>query len=146
MGGDLKDPPIDEQEYISPQVIDFGDLRVARGMSRRPHQNCPHLQLRYDLQERRVWCQDCETTVEGFDAFMSLVRSFQDMINSADAMLRQAEEAKAAVIHRIAARRVEKTWRRKMAVSCPHCRRGILPTDSLCSQSPEFEKARRSKE
>ena len=142
----MKDAPIEELEYVVRQVIDFGDIRVARGMSRRPVANCQHAQLRYDLQERRVWCQDCETTVESFDAFMVLVRNFQAVVSAADKMLREAKEAKAAVIHRIAAREVESIWRHKMAVTCPHCSRGILPSDGLGGQSTKFETARRAKD
>lgn len=142
----MNDVPIQELNYIRPQVIDFGDIRVARGMSRRPVTTCLHAQLRYDLAERRIWCQDCEATVEGFDAFMVLVRNFEAMVNRASQNLRDAEEARAAVVHRIAARAVEKTWRRGMAVTCPHCHRGILPGDSLGGHSIEFEKARRAKD
>ena len=45
-----KTPPIVEQEYLSGlKVVDIGDLRVARGMSRRPVSTCHHRPLVYDL-------------------------------------------------------------------------------------------------
>ena len=140
------DPPIDEQPYIQPQVIDLGDVRVARGLSRRGHSLCNHRQLRYDSHERRVWCADCETTLESFDAFMVFVEHFQAMTSAARRRLDEANEAREAVIHRIAARKVEAIWRGKMAVTCPHCHRGILPGDALGPVSPDFEMARRARD
>ena len=142
----IKDPPIEEQPYIEPQVIDLGDVRVARGMSRRPYSACEHRRLCYDSQERRVWCADCETTLDGFDGFLVLTKYFQAMTNAANRMVAEAKEAREAVIHRIAARKVEQIWRAKMAVTCPHCHRGILPGDSLGGVCPDFERARRERD
>jgi len=45
MSDDKNDPPIIEQEYIAGvRVVDIGDYRVARGMTRRAHNSCPHCQ------------------------------------------------------------------------------------------------------
>lgn len=141
------DPPIEEQEYIVPQVIDFGDIRVARGMSRRPAVQCVHNSLTYDLSERRVWCRDCETTLEGFDAFMVLVERWQMIDRDIRRKHAEAQEARASVVHRIAARELESIWRHKMAASCPHCNAGLLPEDvERCgSVSREIEIARRKR-
>ena len=140
------DAPIDEQPYIQPQVIDLGAVRVARGLSRRVYPACKHRQLRYDSADRRVWCADCETTLESFDAFMVFVDNFQAITDAARRRLDEANAAREAVIHRIAAREVEATWRGKMAVTCPHCHRGILPGDPLGAVSPDFEMARRARD
>ena len=51
----MGDAPIEPQEYLSgPTVVDIGDLRVARGLSRRPFSGCAHHSLVYDNKERRI--------------------------------------------------------------------------------------------
>lgn len=129
---DHKDPPIVPQDYLAgTTVVDIGDIRVARGMSRRPSLICRHLKLVYDNQERRIWCRDCETNIEAFDAFQMLVdRAYAAY---ADIKKRKAEVAAAeqhALISR-AAKAADKAWRGRMVPACPHCRRGILPEDAL---------------
>jgi hypothetical protein len=53
---DKKDAPIIPQSFIGGvKVVDIGDLRVARGLSRRTHAACKHDQLIYDANERRIW-------------------------------------------------------------------------------------------
>jgi hypothetical protein len=69
--------PIEPQEYLyGVKVVQIEDLRVARGLTRRPFSSCRHKSLTYDDKERRIWCRDCETEVEAFDAFVGLVEVF----------------------------------------------------------------------
>lgn len=126
-----KQPPIEPLEYLSGvKVVDIGDLRVARGMSRRPHSACKHRQLHYDTAERRVWCADCETDVEAFDAFKLLVEYFDQATKKLE---RRAQEIKGAEEHSLialAAKEIDKAWRsRKMVPACPHCKHGLFPED-----------------
>lgn len=66
--------PIEPQDYIyGVKVVQIEDLRVARGLTRRPLSSCAHKKLVYDHNERRIWCSDYETEVEAFDAFEGLV-------------------------------------------------------------------------
>jgi hypothetical protein len=52
---DERDPPIEPLDYVGGvAVVVIGDVRVARGMSRRHHSSCPHVQLIYDQKERRL--------------------------------------------------------------------------------------------
>lgn len=144
---EAEDAPIEEQAFIVPQVIDFGDIRVARGLSRRPYNACNHTNLTYDTAERRVWCVDCRSTLEGFDAFMTMVGYFQRLEAHARQKLDEAVKARDAVVHRIGAKALEGVWRGKMAACCPHCQRGILPEDAerMAAISREIEIARRRK-
>lgn len=126
-----KRPPIEPLDYISGvKVVDIGDIRVARGMSRRPVSSCKHHQLHYDTAERRIWCRDCETDVEAFDAFKMLVEHFHDAQQKLD---RRAQEVKGAEEHAlisIAAKEIDKAWRKKkMVPACPHCRAPLFPED-----------------
>lgn len=144
-----KDPPIEAQNFLGGvRVIDFGDIRVARGLSRRPYTGCKHHNLVYDNKERRVWCKDCERDIEPFDAFLSLVENFHAAFGAFERMKQEAEKARAHNIHLIACKELERAWRgRTMAVGCPHCRAGLLPEDfkrggiSMCSA--EIERQRR---
>ncbi len=146
-----KAPPIVPQDYISGvTVVDFGDLRVARGLSRRPFTGCHHIRLFYDQHERRIWCSDCESNIEAFDAFAILVERSHDM---ADSLKRRSEEVARAEAHALisrAAKAFDQAWRsRSTSPCCPHCNAVILPEDvagdRLAVHSTELERARRTK-
>ena len=126
---DQKTPPIEEQEWLTgPKVVDIGDIRVARGLSRRPVTMCRHRRLVYDLKERRIWCRDCENDVEAFDAFQIIVGQWWSAHDELDRQRREIDQAKEANLVRIAAKRMDDLWRRKnTAPACPHCSRGLLP-------------------
>lgn len=119
--------PIEPQTFTyGPNVIDIGDLRVARGLSRRPYSSCKHLSLTYDTKERRIWCRDCETDVEPFDAFMSLV----EWHSAVEERIKRYREAEKHTLISRAAKEMDKVWRsRSMAPTCPHCHAAILPED-----------------
>ncbi|ALC13792.1 hypothetical protein [Sphingopyxis sp. 113P3] len=147
--GPPRTPPIVPQEYLfGPKVVDIGDLRVARGMTRRPVSACRHRQLVYDGQERRIWCSDCETDVEAFDAFKQIVEQFDAAAKHAERMLNEAKEARAFSIISIAAKTIDKLWRsRKHVPTCPHCNAGIWPEDAarMGMVSKEWDRARRNR-
>ena len=145
---DDKDPPIEPQEFLSGlKVVDFGDLRVARGLSRRPFSSCHHFSLVYDKSERRIWCRDCEKNVDPFDAFESIAINMNRAIKQYECIRDEAIAAKDHNLHLIAAKNIEKAWRGKtMAIGCRHCGGGLLPEDfvpigSMCSA--EIERMRR---
>lgn len=152
MSDEAKDPPIKPQNYLGGvRVVDFGEARIQRGLTRRPQSTCEHHSLLYDDRERRIWCSDCETTVEAFDAFSILVENHIATTKHFDRMREEAKAASEHVFHLIAARNVEKAWRgRTMAIDCPHCSRGLLPEDFYHSvgrqRSAEIERQRRKNE
>ena len=136
------------QPFGSP-VIDFGGVRIAHGMRRYLHRRCEHKQLIYSRDERRIWCEECERTIEAFDAFMTVADHFHKMQRAANAELARATEASKAHLVRRAAKELDRVWGRKMAASCPHCKKGILPEDGLgrmSSISREMELARRKRD
>lgn len=143
------DAPIEPLEYLGGvKVVDIGDIRVARGMSRRPASACRHFQLRYDASERRIWCADCEQNIEGFDAFELLVGWFD---GAAKKLQRRAEELAAAETHQVrslAARQLDMAWRsRRMVPACPCCGQGLFPEDFkngiMASLGREYAEAQR---
>lgn len=127
----MSDPPIIEQEFLhGPNVVTIEDLRVARGLSRRPHSSCRHRQLVYDSKERRIWCQDCEMTVEGFDAFLLLVERWGRAARHLAEKEKRLDEAEGFQARGLAARELDKAWRkRKLLPACPSCGSGLFPED-----------------
>lgn len=127
----MSDAPIDPVGYTyGVKVVQIEDLRVARGMTRRPASSCRHKQLVYDDKERRVWCNDCEAEVEPFDAFKGLVEVFSHGMSELQRRRRELEEAEQFQIRSRAAKVMDEAWRRtKMAPLCPHCSKAILPED-----------------
>ena len=126
-----KPPPIEPQEYIAGvTVVDFGDYRVSRGLSRRTFSTCPHRDLRFDSKERRIWCGDCESDIEPFDGFFILVESVDRVHKNIERRLREVKEAEQASLRSRAAKRIDEAWRsRTMVPGCPHCGQGLFPED-----------------
>lgn len=146
---DQIDPAHPDATPRSKPVIDLGDMRVAYGHPRHPKNVCKHKSLIYCTDERRVWCSDCERSLDNFEAFMALVNSHCAMITDANQRLERARKAENIYIHRKAAKAIDLAWGNKMAVGCPHCGRGLLAEDFVtgCRQSSrEIELARRRRE
>lgn len=125
----MTDTPIEEQGYLSGvKVVDIGDYRVSRGLSRRPFSGCQHHSLVYDQKERRIWCKDCKHDVEAFDAFEGLVKNFHtqtDILRRREEKLEEAENHK---VRTVAAKEIDKAWgKQKMVPACPHCGYGLFP-------------------
>ncbi len=127
----MSDAPIDPQDYLyGPKVVQIDDLRVARGLTRRPASSCRHKQLVYDQSERRVWCKDCETDVEPFDAFFGVVQVWEQASNQHKRRERELAATEAFTIISRAAKVMDQAWRKKSMVPlCPHCGDGLLPGD-----------------
>jgi len=127
----MSDAPIEPQEYLyGVKVVQIEDLRVARGMTRRPASSCRHKKLVYDEKERRVWCSDCEVEVEPFDAFVGIVEVFSGGMSSLQRRRRELDEAEKFQMRSRAAKVMDEAWRStKMAPLCPHCNTAILPED-----------------
>lgn len=128
---DDKDPPIEALEYLSGvKVVNIGDVRVARGMSRRHHSSCPHRNMIFDKSERRIWCPDCERDVEPFDAFQLLIEGYHaavDAVKRREEAIGQVEKFK---LRSVAAKKLDEAWRsRNMLPACPSCHSGLFPED-----------------
>jgi hypothetical protein len=147
----MSDVPIEPAGYTyGVHVVQIEDLRVARGMTRRPESSCRHKQLVYDDKERRVWCSDCKVEVEAFDAFKGLVEVFAAGMSRINRRAAELAEAEKFQIRRRAAKVMDEAWRStKMAPLCPHCSKAILPEDvigGLGSASKELVMAARKRE
>nr|WP_295467460.1 hypothetical protein [Mesorhizobium sp.] len=126
-----RSPPIIPQEYLSGvKVVDIGDVRVARGLTRRSVSSCPHQYMLYDTNERRIWCASCETEVDAFYAFKNLVEHFDAAEKDIDRRKTALGEAEAFQVRSLAAKAIDDVWRRRKRVpACPHCKQGLFPED-----------------
>ncbi|QEA38625.1 hypothetical protein FGL86_05720 [Pistricoccus aurantiacus] len=127
----MSDMPIEPQDFCGGvKVVDFGDLRVARGLTRRPVASCRHLHLVYDNNERRVWCEDCESEVEPFDAFKAVCENIDSATNRLKRREQEVKEAEQFATRSRAVKALDKAWRsHHQAPMCPHCREALLPED-----------------
>lgn len=129
--------PIEPVEFShGVNVVDIGDIRVARGKTRVPGPSCRHRTVTYDQNERRVYCEDCEQDIDGFDAFLMLVECHHAAIARVERRERELQEAEQFVARSRAVKCLDKIWRgRRMVPNCPHCGEGLLPEDVLNNQS-----------
>ncbi len=124
-----RDPPIEAPGYISGvTVVDIGDIRVARGLTRRPYTSCRHHALLYDDMERRIWCKDCESNVDAFDGFKALVENYDRCLDQLNRREKSVTEAEKFQLRSIAAKKIDEAWRsHNMVPACPHCGHGLFP-------------------
>lgn len=132
-------------------VIDLAEVRIRLGFPDiKPGKQCEHVHLIYSKSDRRVWCEDCERTLDNFDAFLIFTTHFHEMERAAIGKIKRAKEAEQAVVHRKAAKVFDRAWSgHQMAVACPHCRLGLLPEDFAdggAQCSAEIERARRRRD
>ena len=142
-GEAMSDAPIKPVEYgYGLNVIDIGDLRIARGETRRPRSACTHRNMVHDSRERRIWCADCESEVEPFDAFKYLCEAWNGAVENLNRRKKELSEAELFAVRSRAAKLMDQHWRSKTrAPCCPHCKVGILPedvTNGLSTQSKEW--------
>lgn len=144
-------PPIDELNYLSGvTVVDIGDIRVSRGMTRRPASSCRHARLSYDPRERRIWCRDCEEDVEAFDAFEMIARQCSAALDDIARRKARLDELEAFQARSLAVKELDKAWRKKdMIPACPSCHQGLFPEDFKNGAFPmlgrDYADARRKK-
>ncbi|RAS34076.1 MULTISPECIES: hypothetical protein [unclassified Pseudomonas] len=146
----MSDAPIDPQEWsFGVKVVQIEDIRVARGLTRRPRSSCRHRKMVYDEKERRVWCSDCETEVEAFDAFIYLVEHYGAAVSKLNRRAEELAQAEKFQLRSRAAKAMDDAWRSTtMAPLCPHCNNALMPEDvvgGLASMSKEFVRAERKR-
>lgn len=153
MAEEIKDPPLEvlpDGGCFVGQVIDLDQVRIRTGRTPFRVKTCAHKKLIYSQSERRVWCEDCERTIDNFDAFQTFARHFEAMQREATIKVREAREALSGAARLRATKELDRIWSgRRMAPCCPHCRRGLIPEDFAggvrSTVSLEFEIGRRKK-
>jgi hypothetical protein len=131
-------------------VIDLDGVRIRTGRTPFRVKSCEHRNLIYSQSERRVWCEDCERTIDNFDAFQKFARQFEGMLSLAKHRLQEATEALAGAARLRATKVLDRLWSgRTTAPCCPHCGKGLIPEDfangAQRTVSLEWELAQRKK-
>lgn len=142
--------PIEPMEFSAGvKVVSLADVRVARGQTRVPRQTCRHSNMVYDERERRIWCEDCESDVDVFDAYVRLIECHDSAWKKIERAWKEAKEACDFQLRSRAAKYMDKIWRgRRMVPNCPHCGEGLLPEDVLrlkSASSAELTRRKRSR-
>ncbi len=145
----MNDAPLEPLEGRFATVVDIGEFRVRHG--RTPYKAektlCRHLHLIVSQSERRVWCEDCQKTIEPMDAVISFFNQWSQMEEHYRYLHSKVSDGLSATLNRRASKAVDKVWGGGNAISCPHCHKGILPEDiGDCVpswSSREYEIARR---
>ena len=150
----INDPPLEvlpDGPCFKNTVIDLAGVRVRHG--RTPYKSgepCKHLTLIHSESERRVWCEDCNRTIDNYEAFKIFARHFSEMVSKAEYRLAEANAAMSKAARGRAVKTLDRIWSGNvMAVQCPHCKGGLLPEDfadgASASWSREMELAGRRK-
>lgn len=124
------------------QVIDLGAFRMTRKLDdfgrryeAKQKQECRHQRVTLDDMGHIVECDDCGKQIEAFWYLVNLCQQWEEWRQYRERIQnekRALEEDKAAHIHLIAARKVEKVWRStKYVPCCPHCREPIFAGDKF---------------
>ncbi len=143
--------PVQPLEHVRcGDVVSIAEFQLARGHTPRKRSPCRHLHMLFDRNERRVWCQDCNSELEAFDALLALHGALG---REHQRLERERLELAAAQNHALisrAAKALDDVWRTRRDVPvCPHCGEGILPEDVLVRgvgrASKEWTLARRKR-
>lgn len=144
--------PIEPQDYShGVRVVQIDGYRIARGKAKREFSACKHLNIVYDMQERRIWCENCRSDVEPFDALVGLAEHWDRVTKNLERRRKEALEAESNNLISRASKVIDEAWRsRKMAPMCPHCSAALLPDDfvsgvSMCSKELEIARRKRGK-
>lgn len=144
--------PMDVDDGYVATVVDLAGFRIQAGRPPAKSTPCQHKNMIYSMQERRVWCEDCNRTIDNFDALKQVIIELDNMMSEARSKLAQADAALRSSVRRRASKELDRAWSGSMVPCCPHCRRGLLPDDFVdggtgsISKSLEIARRRREQE
>ena len=150
---DGSDEPIDPIP-LENNIIQLGEYIFKEGRRRNRFKNgedCPHKTITYCSESKRVWCVDCESTLDTFDCFERLLNQWDQNIHIINKRFEKVKAAEEHTLRSRAAKALDDIYRRrKMVPACPHCKRGLLADDWLTGHqytvSKELEIRRREKD
>lgn len=123
-------------------MIDEGQIIDLEGMRFRLHRHrpwgkdrrCAHQHMTIDEHGGTVSCDDCTLQLSPIWALNHILDQYQRAQNRASKAEERLHGERNVHLHTLAAKKLEDAWRKRSTVPmCPHCNRGILPTDGLGS-------------
>lgn len=149
---DIPLEPLGDGPVWKATVIDLAGVRLRHGRTAYKDESklCAHRNLIFSTTERRVWCEDCNRTIDSFDAVVTFSRFFEKMIAEVMDWRQKAWGAMRGAARLRATKALDRIWSGNvMAVQCPHCKGGLLPEDfangANSAWSRELEIAERRK-
>lgn len=115
-------------------IINIDDWKIQRlGQHRIAAEgDCDHKHIELDERGDIVRCMKCGIQLSAFWALKMLSDTYNQSLSRLKRERQALTEAKEKDLHLLAARKVERAWRRRdMTPACPHCGEGILPEDGL---------------
>ncbi|NHN85764.1 hypothetical protein GOB93_14095 [Acetobacter musti] len=110
-------------------------------------ENCTHPALLLDSNGDVVTCKDCGKQVSAFWALHRCLDEYRKRWNDVVHAKRQQREREIKTLRLKSAQTIEKAWRRRGTVpTCPHCDRGIFPTDRFGAVGKALEIEAREKD
>lgn len=127
-------------------VVQIGEFRFrqAQEYGWTDPKACQHRKLILDDDGHHVKCEDCKTQLSAYWVLKRLLRGYYDMVAQIKRERKELEELRNTNIVLVAAKKAQEAWRSKTTIpTCPHCHRGIFPTDNfggdICSKKYELQ-------
>lgn len=123
------------KDATTDNVIQIADFRFRRDRRRRCPRDtslCKHKNTVLVSDGQYVRCDDCGAQLSAFWVLERTLEVYSQCVDNLNARIREFNKLQKNGLSLLAAKKVEEAWRsRTMVPSCPHCHRGILPTDNF---------------
>lgn len=114
------------------EIVQFAELKISRKHREYLGKDCKHLRLVICDHGGTVECEDCKKQIDPIWALQFLAYEWADKLAALNRKQQEMERVIAGNIHTKAALKVQDAWRsRSMVPCCPHCGRGIFPSDGV---------------
>ncbi|MBO1325275.1 hypothetical protein K2X14_07885 [Acetobacter sp. TBRC 12305] len=140
----------DDLKEMPHNVVNIGDYRIERTKSGYDGiaigKDCPHRSLVMDDNGHTCTCDDCKKQVSAYWALGMLITQYRREYEKLRRMQALQRKRETKTLRLKAAQTIETAWRRRGTVpTCPHCDRGIFPSDTFGAVGKALELAEREK-
>lgn len=118
---------------MTERVVNFADMafKLRGRRTAFDKDRCEHNHIELDENGCIVTCTGCKKELSAFWALLHMAERWEKHARDQEGVRQRINEDAKTVIHLRAAKRIERSWRRGMACSCPHCHKPILPEDGM---------------
>lgn len=126
-----EDVPLEPMPDPHGIIVDFGSFKMRKGKTpyNREKDLCKHTNVIVSQSDRRCWCEDCKTNLDPFEVVKRFLNEWTKIEQRFRSEHAKAQDALSSTVIRRAAKEFDRSWGRRMAPCCPHCRRGLMPND-----------------
>lgn len=132
-------------------VVNIGDFRFERDKTGYHGVTfggaCAHKNLTMDDNGHTCTCKDCGKQVSAFWALEMILQEYRRQYDKLRNRMNVQRKIETKTLRLKAAQNIESAWRRRGTVpTCPHCSRGIFPSDNFGVVGKALELEAREKE